>query len=80
MYSEGGGDFADTFCKSFYIDLAAGQVRGPGLSFKSETGSPTVVIGAQIKSRNAKIKRPICLTTIFLVALRHAVFPLVAWG
>lgn len=38
------------------------------------------VIGAQIKSLNAKIKYPICLTTIFLSVLRHVVFPLLDGG
>lgn len=48
-------EFASTqVYKSFHLNLATAKGNGVGLPFKSGTRPPTAVIGAQIKSRNAR--------------------------
>lgn len=67
--------------KSFYLNLATEKGIGGWFTLRKWNGRPSMaVIGAQIKSLNAKIKYPICLTTIFLSVLRHVVFPLLSGG
>lgn len=63
-----------------FTSISRGRRHGGGLPLKSGRRPPTAVIGAQIKSLNAEIKHPICLTTIFLAVFKRAVFAPAAGG